>query len=110
MVVAAAIYLACKVEECPQHIKTVTAEMQTVWGLGKVSGDSQRLAETEFYLINELDTYLIVYHPYRILDLIVSTKKHDQKDIDEAWYVFSPFGSHSSRKSMTDRFFKGHHQ
>lgn len=89
MVVAAAVYLACKIEECPQHIKVVTAEIQTVWGLGKVSGETQKLAEAEFYLINELDTYLIVYHPYRVLNTFTNLWKGWQRDIDEAWYSLS---------------------
>lgn len=87
MVVAAAVYLACKIEECPQHIKIVTAEIQTVWGLGKVSGETQKLAEAEFYLINELDTHLIVHHPYRVLNTFTNLWKGWQRDIDEAWYV-----------------------
>lgn len=85
MVVAAAIYLACKIEECPQHIKTVAQEVQTVWGVGKVSSDPAKLAEAEFYLINELDAFLVVHHPYRVLAVLVQTFKAPQRDIDEAW-------------------------
>lgn len=89
LVVAAAVYLACKIEECPQHIKTVTQEIQTVWGLGRVSSDPTKLAEAEFYLINELDTYLIVYHPYRVLTLIVEHFKVPQRDVDESWLIIN---------------------
>lgn len=85
MIIAAAIYLACKIEECPQHIKVVTTEIQTVWGLGKVSCETQKLAEAEFYLINELDTYLIIHHPYRILNQFSEAWRGWQADFESAW-------------------------
>lgn len=91
MVVAAAVYLACKIEECPQHIKVVTQEIQTVWGLGKVSGETQKLAEAEFYLINELDTFLIVHHPYRILSALHNKWQGWSRDVADAWSVDETF-------------------
>lgn len=87
MITAAAVYLACKLEECPQHIKSVSQEIQTVWGLGRVSPDPAKLAEAEFYLINELDTNLIIHHPYRVLIALVTQFKAPQRDIDESWYL-----------------------
>lgn len=87
MVVAAAVYLACKIEECPHHIKVVTTEIQTVWGLGKVSAETQKLAEAEFYLINELDTFLIVQHPYRILSTLPELWTGWEQDVADAWCV-----------------------
>lgn len=33
LVLATAFYLACKMEECPQHIRMVLAEARHVWGM-----------------------------------------------------------------------------
>lgn len=70
MMVATCIYLACKTEECPQHIRTITNEARDLWP-DYVSPDPTKIAECEFYLIEELDSYLIVYHPYRSLTQII---------------------------------------
>jgi len=31
LVIATALYLACKMEECPQHIRLVIAEAKSLW-------------------------------------------------------------------------------
>ena len=31
LVLATALYLACKMEECPQHIRAVTSEARAIW-------------------------------------------------------------------------------
>jgi cyclin-C len=31
LVMATAVYLACKMEECPQHIRLVVSEARTFW-------------------------------------------------------------------------------
>ena len=38
LVVATCMYLACKIEECPHHIKNVVAEMKNVVNETKVGG------------------------------------------------------------------------
>lgn len=68
--VATCIYIACKAEECPQHIRTVTNEARDLWS-DLISSDPTKIAECEFYLIEELDSYLVVYHPYRSLSQLV---------------------------------------
>ncbi|KAK9457178.1 cyclin-like protein [Dipodascopsis uninucleata] len=66
VILATCVYLACKMEECPQHIRTVVAEAKSLWP-EYITHDPTKIAECEFYLIEELDTYLIVHHPYRSL-------------------------------------------
>lgn len=66
MMVATCVYVACKTEECPQHIRTVTSEARGLWP-DYVTHDPTKIAECEFYLIEELDSFLIVHHPYRAL-------------------------------------------
>ncbi|KAI5806725.1 C-type cyclin [Peziza echinospora] len=66
LVLATCVYLACKMEECPQHIRVVTSEARTFWP-DFISGEISKIAECEFYLISEMNSYLIVHHPYRTL-------------------------------------------
>lgn len=66
VMVATCVYLACKTEESPQHIRTVTSEARGLWP-DYVTHDPTKIAECEFYLIEELDSFLIVHHPYRSL-------------------------------------------
>ncbi|KAK9461646.1 cyclin-like protein [Lipomyces oligophaga] len=66
LVLATCVYLACKTEECPQHIRSVVSEAKSLWP-DYITHDATKLAECEFYLIEELDSYLVVHHPYRSL-------------------------------------------
>ncbi|KAK2742905.1 RNA polymerase II holoenzyme cyclin-like subunit [Myotisia sp. PD_48] len=65
LVLTTAFYLACKTEECPQHIKYVVGEARCLWP--EFVQDSSKVGECEFWLISELNSQLIVYHPYRVL-------------------------------------------
>lgn len=69
LLITTCIYLSCKIEECPQHIRTIVSEARNLWP-EYIPHDATKVAEFEFYLIEELDTYLIVHHPYRSLILI----------------------------------------
>ncbi|GAA6064050.1 hypothetical protein JCM10212_005858 [Sporobolomyces blumeae] len=70
LVAAASVYVAAKAEETPVHVKSAVSEAKAVFnemGILSFTSDNNRLAEMEFYLIEELDFHLIVYHPYRAL-------------------------------------------
>ena len=71
LVAAAAVYVATKVEEAPSHIKSVLEAARSVFSdyptLGAFPNDATVLAEMEFYLIEDLDFHLMVWHPYRDL-------------------------------------------
>ncbi|KAI7937578.1 hypothetical protein MJO28_015124 [Puccinia striiformis f. sp. tritici] len=71
LVAAAAMYVATKVEEAPSHIKTVLEASRSVFSdyptLGPFPNDATILAEMEFYLIEDLDFHLMIWHPYRDL-------------------------------------------
>ncbi|GAA5930286.1 hypothetical protein JCM1841_004273 [Sporobolomyces salmonicolor] len=70
LVAAACCYVAAKAEETPVHVKSAVSEAKAVFndmGLLNFTSDNNRLAEMEFYLIEELDFHLVVYHPYRSL-------------------------------------------
>ncbi|KAF2230198.1 RNA polymerase II holoenzyme cyclin-like subunit [Viridothelium virens] len=66
LIIATAFYLACKMEECPQHIRFVMIEARNTWP-EMPTADIPRLGECEFALIAELNSQLIVHHPYRTL-------------------------------------------
>ncbi|KAJ4296454.1 RNA polymerase II holoenzyme cyclin-like subunit [Kalmusia sp. IMI 367209] len=66
LVLATALYLACKMEECPQHIRLVLAEARHCW-VDTSFNDISKIGECEFSLISEMNSQLIVHHPYRDL-------------------------------------------
>ncbi|KAJ7499689.1 cyclin-like protein [Mycena latifolia] len=72
MVIAACCYVAAKAEECPVHIKNVVQDAREVFGqepynVKNFSSDNSKLAEMEFYLVDDLECDLTVFHPYRTL-------------------------------------------
>ncbi|KAM0335595.1 hypothetical protein ACHAQA_000643 [Verticillium albo-atrum] len=66
LVIATAVYLSCKMEECPQHIRLIVSEARSLWP-DFVSLDTSKLGECEFFLISEMSSQLIVHQPYRTL-------------------------------------------
>jgi cyclin-C len=66
LIMVTAVYLACKMEESPQHIRIILGEAQRVWtDLNLI--DSSKIGECEFAMISTLSSRLIVHHPYRSL-------------------------------------------
>ncbi|GAW14818.1 hypothetical protein ANO14919_042210 [Xylariales sp. No.14919] len=72
LVIATALYLACKMEECPQHIRLVVSEARSLWPVDSLTLDISRLGECEFYMISEMHSQLIVHQPYRTLTSLQS--------------------------------------
>lgn len=88
MVIAACCYVAAKAEESPVHIKNVVAESRALfsrksflqpafqthlapkeenYNMKTFPSDNSKLAEMEFYLVDDLECDLTVFHPYRTL-------------------------------------------
>ncbi|GAA6018459.1 hypothetical protein JCM10207_000901 [Rhodosporidiobolus poonsookiae] len=72
LVAAACCYVAAKAEETPVHVKSAASEARIVFSdmshpTATATFDPTKLAEMEFYLLEELDFHLVVYHPYRAL-------------------------------------------
>ncbi|EDR04949.1 uncharacterized protein LACBIDRAFT_168583, partial [Laccaria bicolor S238N-H82] len=70
IVISACCYVAAKAEESPIHIKNVMTESRTLFKIYNVKHfptDNSKLAEMEFYLVDDLECDLIVFHPYRTL-------------------------------------------
>ncbi|KAF5008286.1 hypothetical protein FDECE_5424 [Fusarium decemcellulare] len=71
LVIATAIYLACKMEESPQHIRLIVTEARQMWG-DLVAIDTSKLGECEFFMISEMRSQLIVHQPYRSITALRS--------------------------------------
>lgn len=76
LLVTTCVYLACKVEECPQYIRTLVSEARSLWP-EFIPPDPTKVTEFEFYLIEELQCYLIVHHPYKSMEQIVEALKEE---------------------------------
>lgn len=72
LVISTAVYLACKMEECPHHIRVVVSEARSLWPADFIGLDTSKLGECEFFLISEMNSQLIVHQPYRTLTLLQS--------------------------------------
>lgn len=66
LIMATAAYLACKMEETPQHIRLVLGEAARQWPELGVT-ETSKIGECEFALISTLQSRLIMHHPYRAL-------------------------------------------
>lgn len=66
LIMATAVYLACKMEECPQHIRVMLGEAARQWPELGVT-EASKIGECEFALISTLSSRLICHHPYRTL-------------------------------------------
>ncbi|CAG8433168.1 9569_t:CDS:2 [Diversispora eburnea] len=90
LVAATCMYLACKIEESPHHIKTVISEMKKLTeGKGGFPYENQKVAEMEFYLMEELDFKMIVFHPYRALATLAQDLGTKNEDVQNAWWVLN---------------------
>ncbi|KAI6350667.1 RNA polymerase II holoenzyme cyclin-like subunit [Pyricularia grisea] len=67
LVLVTAVYLACKMEEMPLHIRNVSLEAKKVWPMETPSLEIAKIGECEFWLISEMSAQLIVHQPYRTL-------------------------------------------
>ncbi|KAF4602706.1 RNA polymerase II holoenzyme cyclin-like subunit [Pleurotus pulmonarius] len=91
IVIAACCYVAAKAEESPVHIKNVVSEARSlfndIYGIKTFSSDNSKLAEMEFYLVDDLECDLTVFHPYRsLLTLCRKEGDHDEEaEAGERW-------------------------
>lgn len=93
IVISACCYVAAKAEESPVHIKNVVSESRQLfsrqsaasqvefprpsltkcdhleegYGIKHFPSDNSKLAEMEFYLVDDLECDLTIFHPYRTL-------------------------------------------
>ncbi|CCX06950.1 RNA polymerase II holoenzyme cyclin-like subunit [Pyronema domesticum] len=88
LVMATCLYLALKMEECPQHIRIVVSEARTCWPEAMPSF-TEKLAECEFWVISELNSYLIVHHPYRTLQELSTPLALTTEENNTSWQIIN---------------------
>lgn len=54
-----------------------------------VTGEIQKLAECEFFLISEMNSYLIVHHPYRTLQDLGPQLQLTPEETSQSWNVIN---------------------
>ncbi|KAI0181830.1 cyclin-like protein [Hypoxylon sp. FL1284] len=81
LVLTTALYLACKMEECPQHIRMFVTEARSLWP-DLVHTEVPRIGECEFFLISEMNSQLIIHQPYRTLATLQSDFFLNQDEIN----------------------------
>ena len=86
LVLATAVYLASKMDECPQHIRHVVSEARSFWP-DLMTTDTAKLGECEFSLIAEMNSQMIVHHPYRSLLELAPGLGLAHEETALAWYV-----------------------
>jgi cyclin-C len=105
LVMVTAFYLACKMEECPQHIRMVTNEARQLWpGMFPriyifynilndyeefITNDPAKIGECEFFLISEMHSQLIVHHPYRTVLELSKVLELTAEDVNQATNLIS---------------------
>jgi len=89
LVLATAVYLACKMEECPQHIRLVVQEARSLWPADFIGLDTSKLGECEFFLISEMNSQLIVHQPYRALTMLQGEFALSPEEVALAWSVIN---------------------
>ncbi|KAF1841057.1 C/H/G cyclin [Cucurbitaria berberidis CBS 394.84] len=87
LVLATALYLSCKMEECPQHIRMVLAEARHCWDTS--FNDISKIGECEFTLISEMNSQLIIHHPYRSLAELQTQFQLTQEENALAWSIIN---------------------
>ncbi|KAJ1965109.1 RNA polymerase II holoenzyme cyclin-like subunit [Dipsacomyces acuminosporus] len=93
LMIATCVYLACKAEENPHHIKHIWVESKAA--LAEVSMDIKfpyeipDIAECESYLLEEMKFYLIVYHPYQVLIDVSEHISLPKPSLQAAWSIIN---------------------
>ncbi|KAG0361079.1 hypothetical protein BGZ54_009247 [Gamsiella multidivaricata] len=75
-----------------EYVDIATLTKIKMWYYNNHGGfdyDTFKVAEFEFYLLEELEFYLTVYHPYRDLTLIAKELKLEESNLQTAWFVIN---------------------
>lgn len=89
LLAATALYLACKTEECPQHIRMVVNQANELWSEHFGPRDTSRLGECEFFLISEMNSQMIIHQPYRSLNVLAAEFALAPEETQQAWTIIN---------------------
>ena len=59
------------------------------WTIDHISPDTTKLAECEFYVIEEMSAYMIIHHPYRTLQHVAELVGLAHQDLVVAWTIIN---------------------
>lgn len=88
LLMTTAVYLACKMEESPVHIRLMLAEAARQWPELGIN-DSSKIGECEFALISTLQARLVLHHPYRTLTDLAPTFSMSTEEISLAHSIIN---------------------
>ncbi|KAI8912649.1 cyclin-like protein [Gorgonomyces haynaldii] len=88
LVLVTCFYVACKMEECPQHIKACCNEAKAVIG-SQFTYAASDVAEFEFYLLEELDFCTILFHPYKPYLKYCQFLQVNTAVLQTGWYIIN---------------------
>lgn len=87
LVITTALYLACKMEETPQHIRLINQEARSLWTDMPLFHEPSKIGECEFWLISEMSSQLIVHQPYRTLTSLQTSLNLTSDELALAWSI-----------------------
>eukprot|EP01132_Coremiostelium_polycephalum_P004129 gene4129-5166_t len=85
LIAVTCLYLSSKVEECITQAKKCGIKMKELDQSFNYSMND--ILECEFYVLEELDFCLIIYHPYKSLSSYLSSSGIDQSSMDIVWGI-----------------------
>lgn len=86
LLVATCLYVSSRAEELPVHMRTISSEARQQWPM-YMPVEAWHIAECEFYVLAELETSLVVYHPYSALVQLASELRLAQAELQACWAV-----------------------
>lgn len=86
LLMATCTYIASRAEEQPVHIRTVSMEARHTWA-EFMPVEAWQIAECEFYVLVELETCLVVHHPYDPLLILSKRLKLASPEVQACWAV-----------------------
>eukprot|EP00123_Amoebidium_parasiticum_P002932 comp14216_c1_seq1/m.10192 comp14216_c1_seq1/g.10192 ORF comp14216_c1_seq1/g.10192 comp14216_c1_seq1/m.10192 type:complete len:292 (-) comp14216_c1_seq1:58-933(-) len=98
LLVVTSLYLASKIEEngnmqvrnfIQPTLQMLKKEFGEIYNDYQITIDQAQIIEAEFYLLEELDCYTIVFHPYRDLVLYVDHAKFGKEILTDAWHILN---------------------
>ncbi|KYQ90358.1 putative C-type cyclin [Tieghemostelium lacteum] len=85
LIAVTCLYLSSKVEECITQAKKCVMKMKELDNSFNYTMND--ILECEFYVLEELDFCLVIYHPYKALSQYLASSGIDAANIDIVWGI-----------------------
>ncbi|KAL9105291.1 MAG: hypothetical protein Q9227_009506 [Pyrenula ochraceoflavens] len=80
--------MSLSLEEAPHHIRSILSEARQLFP-ESLPADVAKIGECEFSIISELNSQLIVHHPYKTLEVLKPALQLSQEEHNLAWSVIN---------------------